>query len=445
MTDPLPPHSPANEESLLGAVLINPEILSKLNLDPDDFYIERNRMIYQAVQELRATGQQIDVVTVCSQLNKNGNLSACGGSARIAGMIGNCPSSMHAITYADNIRDHALRRKTIDIARMISVSAYDGSQALIDFIPANIDRLARLAMTGEGAEHWRKYVSDLYDDVLTRHDHPQDIYGIPTGLIDFDRITGGLIKGEEIKLSGEPGVGKSMLCMQMVTHAASLGHPGVCYHLEMRGRSVARRVISAMSGVRTTAMKTGKIAEGEWSLLTDAVARADTMPIYMSDRSNWTTAAMRVDLERLVAVNHVEWVLVDYEALLCDDPERDTNARSMIISSRLHGIIKDLNLAGLVVDDMHKAGIASNGGQGQASLAGSARKLYDADSIFILRKKKDAPGLFQLVSEKMREGEGDVSRIIELQRTNGIPEFHSVTRQGSDKTYAWQNQNNGGG
>ena len=429
MSDIIPPHSPANEEAILGAILLNPECLQAFDLEPEEFFIQRNRFVYQAVLELRGNGQSIDVITVSNTLNKAGHLNETGGLSRITELVNACPSSTHAASYAQSIRDDAMRRKAIEIAGAIAKIAFDRDSNLTSCIPAQIDKLSRLAITNGGAVHWQKFVSELYDDMVKMSENPTDTYGITTGILDFDLITGGLIPGEVMKLSGEPGVGKSMLAMQMVCHAAAHGHPGACYHLEMSGKAVARRVISAMSKVSTRAMKTGRIQDDQWPDLTSAIEATGIIPIYMSDSSTWTTSGLRVDIERLLGLYKIEWVLVDYEALLCDDPEKDDNMRSKIISSRLHGIIKDLGLAGLVIDDMNKVGIASAGGKGQASLAGSARKLYDADSIWILKKNKTVPNLVNLVSEKLREGEGDSSRIIQLRRTPGIPEFQNVSNK----------------
>jgi replicative DNA helicase len=207
------------------------------------------------------------------------------------------------------------------------------------------------------------------------------------------------------------------------------GHPGAAFLLEMSAVASVRRTISAMSGVTTKTMRTGKMQDDNWPKFTNAIEQASAIPVYMSDYSGWTTSGIRVELERMIGLYHIEWVLVDYEALLCDDPDKEDNTRSKTISSRLHGIIKDLHLAGLVVDDMNKEGIKTNGGIGKASLAGSARKIYDADSIWVLKENKDTPGTLNLVSEKLREGDGVSNRVIPLMRTNGIPEFKNVTKR----------------
>ena len=421
-------YNPENEEALLGAIMVEPEVLQEFNLEPEEFFVEKNRFVWLVIRELRQAGHSIDPVTRCSSLDRAGRLETVGGPARITALVNACPSSLHAASYAACIHDDYMRRAALQIANRIANNAHDRDKKLSDFIPEMIDQLSRLAMTTQGAVHWKQFLSLVYDEVEKASANPQDTYGIPTGIYKFDAITGGLIRGEEMKLSGEPGIGKSMLAMQMVVHAAARAHPGACYHLEMKGQAVARRVLSAISGVSVRAMRTGKLEDG-WAKFSHAIDQAEALPIYMSDNSAWTTAGLRVDLERLIGLYGIEWVLIDYEALLQDDPDKEDNQRSKAISNRLHDIIKDLNLAGLVIGDMHKAGM-QNANMGQSSLAGSGRVIYNADAIWILKAVKDNPALVRLVSEKLREGEASGSKVVELQRAEGIPAFRNPTRPG---------------
>jgi len=433
-----PPNSPEVEESLVGAVLIDPECLREIDLEPDEFYIERNRWIYAACRDLRSTGSNIDFITVVEHLKELGKLGEVGGPARISSLINNCPTSMHAKDYAAIVREDAQRRKALLIASEIAAKSYDRRTPFNDFIPEIIDKLSHLVMCNQSAVHWQFFLSRLYDEIENACEDPKDIFGIPTGIYDFDAITGGLIRGEEIKLSGEPGVGKSILAMQMVIHAASKGHPGAAYHLEMRGASIARRAISAWSKVTTRAMRTGQLEGDDWEKITSAIDAASSIPIYMSDSSTWNTAALRVDLERLIMLHQIEWVLIDYEGLLTDNPDRGDIERSKIISSRLHGIIKDMNLAGLVINDMNKEGIKTGSG-GQASLAGSARSLHDADSIWILKQDKEQPNVLKLISEKLREGDTGKSRVIEMYKTTNptLPEFRNPSKGNGKNSKDW--------
>ena len=229
-----------------------------------------------------------------------------------------------------------------------------------------------------------------------------------------------------LKLAGEPGIGKSALACQLGV-GASQSEPGVIYALEMKGANVARRMIAAAAKVPTHPIRTGSMTEAQWMQFTDAVQVLERKPIYMSDDSNWTTAAMRADLHRLISEYGIGWAIIDYEALLKDDPEKDDNTRSKIISSRVHDMFKDLNVAGLVIDDMNKAGFSTGekSERGKAGLSGSARKVYDADSIVFLRKNKEVPNWVNVTWEKNREGEDGL--MISLARTKGYPAFLSTT------------------
>lgn len=150
----------------------------------------------------------------------------------------------------------------------------------------------------------------------------------------------------------------------------------------------------------------------------------ETLPIYISEFSGWTTTAWRAELQRQIAQHKIEWMLLDYESLMADDPDLDENTRSKRISSRVHGTIKDLGLAGLVVDDLNKAGIG-NESAGKAQLAGSARKIYDADTIVFMRKHKTNTKWVTLTWEKEREGEPD--KFMDLKRSQGWPAFEETT------------------
>ena len=64
------PHSREAEEAVLGAVLINPEKYFDVSqlINGKDFYIHRNRWVWEAYGALFEKGQAIDVQTVCEEL-----------------------------------------------------------------------------------------------------------------------------------------------------------------------------------------------------------------------------------------------------------------------------------------------------------------------------------------------------------------------------------------
>lgn len=414
------PHSPANEEAFLGSALLDPEALREINLSPDDFYIRRNQWIYEAILDLVRNGQDVDTITVCSALDKQGRLNEIGGHFRVLELLNKTASSMHIESYAETIRDKARRRRVLKITQKLTGAAFADDAKLDAAISEALDSLSRAVVKDKGALHISHFLGSVWDEVQAAIENPSELFGITTGIPDWDAITGGLQKGEVVKLSGEPGLGKSLLAMQILCSAAEAGHPCALYELEMSGKQVTRRSVSSYSRITTAAMRSGKITEAQMGAFDLAIAKLEKLPVYISDNSVLTTMDIRADLQRLKDNYGVVAAVIDYEALLEDDPDKDDNARSKIISKRVHDIAKDLDIAIISIMDMTKEGIRTKAG-GQAAMAGTARSLHDADQIVIMRKVETEENVVRLTWEKMREGGAD--RFLDLVKIPGFPTF----------------------
>lgn len=424
------PHSRAAEEALLGSLVIDSEHLGRIVVQPEDFYITKNGMIYAAMQDLRRRGQSVDYITICTNLDARGQLAEVGGPAEITRLINATPTDLGAESYANIILQRARRREIIRAAQALTGAAFDMDSDLSAAVGSALDALARTVITEKGAVHIQKYLGNVFNEIEDAIANPREIYGIPTGFADIDRITFGLQRGEKLVLSGDPGVGKSVLAAQWLINAAQAGHAGALYELEMSGNQVIRRALAARAkdagmNVTTQKMRQGKMDERELAVFAKSVEVMERLPIYLSDASEITTAEIRADLMRLVDKYGVELVVIDYEGLLGDNPEKEENARTKLISKRLHDIAKDLNLAVVAIGDMTKEGIKGSV-KGQAAIAGTARSLHDADQIVVIRKTEQA-NVVRLTWEKMREGEGD--RFVDLVRVPGFPMFKSIERR----------------
>ena len=77
------PHSREAEEAVVGAVLINPEVYYDLAqfLSADDFYIHRNRWIWDAFIRLHEARTPVHLLTLSEHLEKAGQLADISGSA----------------------------------------------------------------------------------------------------------------------------------------------------------------------------------------------------------------------------------------------------------------------------------------------------------------------------------------------------------------------------
>lgn len=436
MTDKL--YSQEAEESVLAAVLIDPDTMTGLELAPEHFYVDRHRAIFTAMLALWKRDTVVDIVTLQEQLAGAGKLADIGGGAFLLKLLAAPVSSYNAPAYAGIIREKARRRKLLQVANELANVAHDDSADMDASTTALIGKLANNTSVKNGARPLAEYVSELYDQVGERAKNPQDVWGIPTGLSRYDMLTGGHQPGELTILSGAPGMGKSILAMQMAA-MAGCNSPGGVYSVEMSGIQVARRLVSGHASIPTKALKTGRLQDSDWPLFTDAVGHFSGLPIYMSDASDWTTSSLYADLARLKAQHGIQWFVLDYLFLL-KDGGKDEIERTAAISAGLKRICRSLDLAGIVVHSMNKAGIGAGGQKGseagggipgQDQLRGSGQVIYDADVITFLTQytadagpvgKENQKNVRVLWFSKGREIEDD-KRFIMLVKRPSFPAF----------------------
>ena len=116
------PSAPEAEASLLGTMLVYPSssrTALEEGLEADDFFIEANRRIYHACEELYQEGIQIDSTTVATRLKDTDLLDKSGGMEYILNLMNAAVTSANTLTYVNLIRDKAMMRRMIEAAERV--------------------------------------------------------------------------------------------------------------------------------------------------------------------------------------------------------------------------------------------------------------------------------------------------------------------------------------
>jgi len=413
------PRSVESERALLGTILIDPSIIDRIGIAPSTFYDLGNQTIYSAMRSIGS--RDLDYVVLLELLERKDKLESIGGAAYITGLINECPNTFNYESYERVIRDTSTRREVIGLCEQLAGAAINEKENINDAISRAVSELVQSARPKGGALPISHYLKMLYEEVEERAADPKEIYGLETGLVDFDKITAGLQQGEEFILAGQPGTGKSLLAFQMGCGMAKNGHAGVVYSLEMTGVAMVRRRVSAISKIPTYNLRSGVDMNKRWDKFLKAFEKMERLPISIADASDWTTLQMRADLSRLKQQENVKWFVVDYHDLLADSYGKDAIEKSAYLSQQIHGICKDLDLAGLVIQSLNKAGYHST--PTMANLSGSTRVMHTADHIAFMVQDEKQDNIVNLIWDKVREGEG--KRTMKLVRVKGFPSFEN--------------------
>jgi replicative DNA helicase len=163
------------EEAVLGAILVNPEVYYDVAqfLSGDDFFLHRNRWIWEAFTSLHDQRLPIDILTVSEELDRQGRIEESGGSAYLAALINTVPSSLHAEAYGQLVEEMAIRRRLLDAANRIARLAYKSDTPLeniVDDAEKAIFRVSESRLTNV-VQPIKQVLSAYYDriDYLARH------------------------------------------------------------------------------------------------------------------------------------------------------------------------------------------------------------------------------------------------------------------------------------
>ena len=199
------PHSVEAEQSVIGAVLIRPDVIDDIAaLSPDHFYVAAHREIYGVIAQMAAHGKQIDVITLAEAIHDAGLDDVTGGLAYLGAIASNVPSAANVKRYAETVQAKAIERQLL--------AALEDIRAVVIAPGDTRDKLnkAQSLIMGIAESRQQKQPRKIgdalaeYVETLERR-HRGEVRGISTGLSSLDlQLSGGLQDGNLLIVAGRP-------------------------------------------------------------------------------------------------------------------------------------------------------------------------------------------------------------------------------------------------
>lgn len=355
------PHSREAEEAVVGAVLINPEVYYDVAqfLQPDDFYIHRLRWIWEAFTRLHESRTPLDLLTVSEELERMSQLAEIGGPAFLTSLVNQVPTSLHADAYGRVVESHSLRRKLLNAANSVATMAYDEETAIDDVMDdaeKAIFSVSERRMTHD-IQPIKKVMSVVYDTIDELSKRSDDIFGVPTGFTDLDRLLTGLNASDLLIVAGRPGQGKSGFLMSVARNAAVLHKKHVAvFSLEMSNEQVAQRMISQETGIDAQRLRTGKLNDDEWPKFTHAIEMFSDTKLFLDDTPAVTPLQLRTKCRRIHMEYGLDLVIIDYLQLMGGESRNDNRVQEVsYISRSLKILARELNVPVLTAAQLSRA------------------------------------------------------------------------------------------
>jgi replicative DNA helicase len=355
------PHSREAEEAVVGAVLINPEVYYDVAqfLQADDFYIHRHKWIWEAFTRLHEQRTPIDMLTLSEELDRVGQLAELGGPAYLTSLINQVPSSLNAESYGRIVEAHSIRRKMINAANQIASLAYN-EESLVDTVMDEAEK-AVFNVSERRLKHdlvpISSVLSEYYDRIDDLAKRSDEIFGVPTGFIDLDRLLSGLQPSDLLIIAGRPGQGKSGFLLSVAKNAALTHKKHVAiFSLEMSNEQVVQRLIAQETGIDSQRLRTGKLAEEEWPLFTHSIEVFSDTKVFLDDTPAITPLQLRTKCRRLHMEYGLDLVIIDYLQLMGGDTRTDNRVQEVsYISRNLKVLARELNVPVLAAAQLSRA------------------------------------------------------------------------------------------
>ncbi|MCH8554440.1 MAG: replicative DNA helicase [Schleiferiaceae bacterium] len=391
----IPPQAVDLEEAVLGALLIDNAAINHIVdiLEPESFYKDKHRFIYEAIKELFNKPEPIDILSVSEQLKRNGKWEEAGGDYYLVQLSQRVSSSAHAEYHSRIIIQKHIQRELIRVSSEIIKDSYDETKDVFDLLDESEQKLFAIA----DGNLKKKYESaqDLITQAIKRIEEiskKDGLSGVPSGFRDLDKLTSGWQQSDLVILAARPGMGKTAFVLSMARQMAIRHNAGVAvFSLEMSSVQLIMRMISSETELESEKLRKGNLTPHEWHQLVTKVKDLENAPIYIDDTPSISVFDLRAKCRRLVETHGVKIIVIDYLQLMTAGGSKSGGNREQeisIISRSLKSIAKELNVPVIALSQLSRE-VEKRGGSKRPMLSDlreSGAIEQDADIVsFIYR------------------------------------------------------------
>ncbi len=430
----VPPHSLESEQAILGALLIDPDAIIQVGdvLQPDDFYADKHRILYDTMLELFGRREPIDVLSVSGKLDDKNLLQDIGGRAYLADLSAKVPTSSNANFYAKIVKQKSTLRKLIRAGTSIAQLGIQEDQD----VEKLLDQAEQTLFTVSQESLQQNYVplhsilTDTFNRLDDIHKSEGQLRGVSTGYKDLDNLLGGFQKSDLIILAARPSMGKTGLALDIArTVAVQQKVPVGIVSLEMSKDQLGDRLLCAEAGIDLWKMRTGKLQQDEdFSKIGRAMGALAEAPLFIDDSANANIMEVRTKARRLQMEHGIGILIIDYLQLMEGRNKNGDNRVQEIseISRGLKSIARELNIPIIALSQLSRAVEAQNPPIPRLShLRESGSIEQDADVVmFIYReeyynKESERKNIADLIIAKHRNGPtGQIQLYFDVERAS---------------------------
>jgi replicative DNA helicase len=414
----IPPHNIEAEQSVIGAVFLQPEAFVSASeiLRHEDFYRAAHQRIFAAMTHLADRGEPIDVVTVTTYLNDRKELEEAGGVSYLTQIAESGPTAANIEYYARIVEEKALLRRLIRAATDIVTAGFEREDEVDDVLNEAEKTILEVSSrkTSEGFKNIKDVLIDVYDNIEQLHQNQGDVTGIPTGYQELDRITSGFQKNDLIIIAARPSVGKTAFALNVAQNVAVKTDNNVAiFSLEMGADQLVQRMLCAEGNIDSQRLRSGQLQPDDWGKLTMAMGSLSNAGIFIDDSPGIRVSEIRSKCRRLKQEHGLGMIMIDYLQLIQGSGNSKENRQQEVseISRSLKALARELEVPLIALSQLSR-GVESRQDKRpmMSDLRESGSIEQDADIVGFLYRddyydsESEKQNIIEIIISKQRNG-----------------------------------------
>lgn len=416
-TEGMPSHDLAAEQAVLGAMMLSADALAECldMLTARSFLRAAHQMIFTAIAEMADEGLPVDALTVRTELERRGELVKVTGAPYLHTLIAAVPVAANAAWYARQLLEHETKRE-VDAAgthiRQIAQQPDMAREERIDAAYAALDQASGLTQVAPPMT-----AADLINPLLeSLAAGPDTTKGVLSGWRNLDEVIPGFRPGEITIVGARPGMGKSVVLLNVAANAAIRQRQTVlAVTLEMSRDEYMERLLASHARVDLRKLRDRTLDADDWDRIAKAhpdIQDADTLVI--EDTPELSVQGIRAKLRAMRRAGRpAALVTIDYLTLVTASGKRSESRQLEVsdISRRLKLLAREFGVPFLVAAALNRGPEQrSDHHPLMADLRESGAVEQDSDIVILLYRDdayvEDSPrsGEIELIVAKNRQG-----------------------------------------
>lgn len=416
--DRVPPHNQEAEQSVLGAVFLEPQSLISVAeiVNPEDFYRIAHQKIFETMINLSDRGKAIDVVTVTEELSAKKELEDVGGLSYLTEIANAVPTAANVGHYAHIVEEKALLRRLIRVATSIVEDGFTREDEVETLLAEAEKKMMEVSSRKNAGDfiHIKDVLVKTYDNIELLHTRKGDVTGVPTGFRDLDKITAGFQRNDLIIVAARPSVGKTAFALNVAQNVATKTDENVAiFSLEMGAEQLVMRMLCAEGNIDAQVLRTGALQNEDWRKLTMAMGSLSNAGIFIDDTPGIRVNDIRAKCRRLKQEYGLGMIMIDYLQLIAGTGKAGENRQQEVsdISRSLKGLARELEVPVIALSQLSR-GVEQRQDKRpmMSDLRESGSIEQDADIVsFLYRedyydKETEDQNMIEIIIAKQRNG-----------------------------------------